>query len=568
MNLSHPINKHIAIAFLLTLFSFSSFAVILHVPTPYATIQSAVSSASNGDTILLSNGTYHEQVQINQQQLTLAGEYLFSRDSLDRDRTILTLPDSIRIDTSDQKSVVRIHKSSIIHLAGLTIRDGLGTRWHQQPNYAYAIWGGCLFADSSSIVMEGCRVTGGVADAGGGFCLQTGSLQLTNCVFDSNSGNRLGNWSSGALFADTDTLHFSHDLFIHNTHPDYAGAFQVQARMLGIIDTCFIIENTAGYLYGGMLCFGITQIHNNEIIGNVAPDGAGFSINTIAEFGGDGEFSRNVVQGNHNDGNNTQPGLGAGGMINLEHAHHWIISNNQFENNVNNEIGEGALILQEGFFTVTKNKFLNNVGGTFSSALRFMAGARGTVDSCVFSNNTNGTAFSYNGFTISLHNNDFSGNTPYAIVYQSGVDLQPVSDHNWWGDSTGPSSSNNANGRGDSVDYRIPYSPWLTAPVFPTTGVAEHSRPVTVPSAIELFSNYPNPFNSTTKIRFSLPNQSVVDLRVFDVTGREVSTTAHRSYSAGMHTLSFDGSRLSSGLYFLRINAGKETAFKKMMLVK
>jgi hypothetical protein len=87
-------------------------------------------------------------------------------------------------------------------------------------------------------------------------------------------------------------------------------------------------------------------------------------------------------------------------------------------------------------------------------------------------------------------------------------------------------------------------------------------------NSFRLSQNYPNPFNPTTNIAFSLPNSSHVKLSVFNVLGQEVAILANSPFSQGEHTLSFDASALSSGLYFYRIEAGTFRATKSMTLIK
>lgn len=67
-------------------------------------------------------------------------------------------------------------------------------------------------------------------------------------------------------------------------------------------------------------------------------------------------------------------------------------------------------------------------------------------------------------------------------------------------------------------------------------------------------ASYPNPFNPSTEIRYQLQGLSKVSLKIFDVLGREISTLVNSDQGAGFHTIPFDGSRLASGLYFVRIS--------------
>ncbi len=89
-----------------------------------------------------------------------------------------------------------------------------------------------------------------------------------------------------------------------------------------------------------------------------------------------------------------------------------------------------------------------------------------------------------------------------------------------------------------------------------------------IPSVLALHDNYPNPFNPTTTIRYDLPKAGVVRLAVFDVLGRQVAELINAQQAAGFHTITFNASGLSSGVYFYRLKANNHTLIKKMLLMK
>lgn len=91
---------------------------------------------------------------------------------------------------------------------------------------------------------------------------------------------------------------------------------------------------------------------------------------------------------------------------------------------------------------------------------------------------------------------------------------------------------------------------------------------LTVPAQFSLDQNYPNPFNPATTIKFGLATDSKVMLRVFDVTGQEVMTLINKDMKAGHHEVSFNASKLNSGVYFYKLEAGNFSSIKKMMLIK
>ena len=89
-----------------------------------------------------------------------------------------------------------------------------------------------------------------------------------------------------------------------------------------------------------------------------------------------------------------------------------------------------------------------------------------------------------------------------------------------------------------------------------------------LPTEVGLKQNYPNPFNPVTTIRYQLPADMHVELRVYNLLGQEVAILVNEQVSAGTHEVSFDGSRLSSGVYIYRLQAGGKAITNRMTLVK
>lgn len=91
---------------------------------------------------------------------------------------------------------------------------------------------------------------------------------------------------------------------------------------------------------------------------------------------------------------------------------------------------------------------------------------------------------------------------------------------------------------------------------------------VGVPGKFAMSQNYPNPFNPATVISYQLPVSGLTSIKVFDMMGREVAQLVNEVKEAGYYTVKLDGSKLSSGMYFYKIQAGEFSETKKMMLVK
>ncbi|MGA7161749.1 MAG: T9SS type A sorting domain-containing protein [Bacteroidota bacterium] len=100
----------------------------------------------------------------------------------------------------------------------------------------------------------------------------------------------------------------------------------------------------------------------------------------------------------------------------------------------------------------------------------------------------------------------------------------------------------------------------------PVTSVPEDRT--SLPLRFFVDQNYPNPFNPSTKISYGIPRASFVTVKVFNLLGQDVKTLFSGYESAGIYTLSFDASKLSSGIYFYKIQAGSSVEIKRMMLVK
>ncbi|MCU0372082.1 MAG: T9SS type A sorting domain-containing protein [Ignavibacteria bacterium] len=110
---------------------------------------------------------------------------------------------------------------------------------------------------------------------------------------------------------------------------------------------------------------------------------------------------------------------------------------------------------------------------------------------------------------------------------------------------------------------------WAWAPnkgikVYTLSGISNNEIPV----KFYLSQNYPNPFNPVTKINFGIARSSNVKVTVYNLLGKETAVLVNDFHQAGNYYVNFDASKLSSGIYYYRIDAGEFTEVKKMTLVK
>ena len=118
---------------------------------------------------------------------------------------------------------------------------------------------------------------------------------------------------------------------------------------------------------------------------------------------------------------------------------------------------------------------------------------------------------------------------------------------------------------------------WQTPSVWAFTWVGEKAWPYTVDvkndlqpliSEFQLSDNYPNPFNPSTRLDFTLPMVSRVKMTIYDISGREIEVLADEIKTIGKHTLTWHAGKLPAGVYIARLQAGSFNQTKKMILVK
>lgn len=157
---------------------------------------------------------------------------------------------------------------------------------------------------------------------------------------------------------------------------------------------------------------------------------------------------------------------------------------------------------------------------------------------------------------------------PAAVSAQSVIPRSVMA-----GGGTGATSANYtvratvgqaAVGTSAGVSHRLSSGYWFN-PYAIVSGVGD---PPATPPAFALGQNFPNPFNPTTTIAFSLPVAAWVRLGVYDVTGAEVIRAVDRVLPPGAHRATINAGRLASGVYFYRIEAGGFRECRKLVLLK
>jgi len=130
-------------------------------------------------------------------------------------------------------------------------------------------------------------------------------------------------------------------------------------------------------------------------------------------------------------------------------------------------------------------------------------------------------------------------------------------------------NSYNFNGTLDDIriyDYALSPQQILNLYNYNTTGIASSSK--TIPTENMLMQNYPNPFNPSTMITFQLNKGSNISLVIFNILGQKVASVADGYFAAGSHSINWNASRFSSGIYYYELKTSSQRFIKKMLLIK
>lgn len=118
-----------------------------------------------------------------------------------------------------------------------------------------------------------------------------------------------------------------------------------------------------------------------------------------------------------------------------------------------------------------------------------------------------------------------------------------------------------------NAGYNNPSRDWDSISVaIAVTGVGGETTDLL--NTYKLYSNYPNPFNPSTKIKYLIAEKTFVSLKIYNIAGSEVASIVNREQSAGEYEVNFNAGNLTSGVYVYKLQAGNFVQTKKMILMK
>ena len=167
--------------------------------------------------------------------------------------------------------------------------------------------------------------------------------------------------------------------------------------------------------------------------------------------------------------------------------------------------------------------------------------------------------------------NDANGNYSHLTWYAIDVNDNSIVDSLAWNPNS--NTSELARGIGFSPDGDIAYIGTFEVSTARIQKIEKISTKVelidnSIPNNVKLEQNYPNPFNPTTTIGFTIPSESFVTLKIYNIQGEEVSTLVNENLSSGNYEMNFNGENLSSGMYFYVLKNKNRSISKKMIILK
>ncbi len=488
-------------------------------------------------------------------------------------------------------------------------------------NNAAISLGGGLGSDFSDVYISNTAFTSDTSGfLSGAIHSWQSDLQIKHCVFEDNESD-----FGGAIYSDFSELHIDSSDFIGNRSIDGGAIHTFNTNLF--VDSCRFFQNEAENIGGGIkyhidttefinlyqvkiLNSGFTQ--NSAFYRGAVEIQQLYSETSLVDINIDNcEFTENVTDRGGN--------LLIGGFID-----NFIISNSIFRSNTAALRTAGCLFNSSANGEVNNCLFNSNQTQGGGSASSIGTGSNVSFINNTFSNNLGAGALTLrNDSHSTLINNIFWGNENYNITVTAVTDSTPctlsinycdiqygldsiivndsVSVVNWGLENINSDplfvdtvnnnfylqDSSSCIGAGiDSIEIA---GRWYYAPLtdiegnprpnppgtMPDMGAYESHFPSgvidrnsTLPTEYVLHQNYPNPFNPTTTIKYAINEMTFVELKVYDILGNEIYLLVDEEQDIGFYNIDFNGSKLSSGIYFYRLQAGSFIETKKMVLMK
>ena len=569
---------------------------VIQIPDDYATIQAGIDAAENGDTVLVAEGTYYENVKIQNKVVTLASYFLIDGDTSHISKTIINGSQPINTDNGSVIMILDTPEPNTI--CGFTLTGGKGKK-KVFPDGAYSqAGGGITIEESSAIIKNNHIINNSVIDFGQALGVLGGGIFLGAQIKDGLTLKISGNLISGNEISGTQTM--GGGINISNY---FAGGELDYLIEENIIENNTVINTDEWKAMGGgiFLDFCLPTIGNQTIRNNIIRNNQTFcNFSSKHSFGGGLYFIIRDTDPNGTIDNDSGP----------------YVYNNIIYKNHSDYLGGGVCVWRAYYKLGYQAEPLQSVGNY--------------VPKPSFINNTivNNTALDGSGFYIMNHKPFLMNNilwNEYPDTAQWGEIF--LGDEQWWTSNVEPNNYggvkmfyNDVQGGWDADSGNIDYDPMFADTLFnlsansycigngidsiemngipyssPSADFYGNIRPNPVdsyvdigafespnernpvgvkdnsnelPTEFDLSQNYPNPFNPSTTLSWQSPVSSWQTLKVYDVLGNEIETLVSDEKPAGTYEVMWDSKNYSSGVYFYQLKAGDFVETKKMILLR
>lgn len=437
-------------------------ADLILVPTHYPDIQTAVDSSTPGDTILLSQGLYAENVTIGSHGLLVASQWIINQDTTAIDSTILVGDTSA---SWQRPFTITTPLGELVRISGLTLRDGDSGETGQ---------GGALQAHHATLQLAHLHFVDNDAENGGAAYFSESSVDIRDCFFTGNHGSG----HTGALFGYQSSLQLVGNTFENNSSDHHSAVLAWNGvDGTGVVTGNRIISNVSHFIYGTVTLWGggNWRIEDNLFENNLANEGGGvhtYSIDTLGVI--NNRFISNTVEMTM-EGSDDWWG-GQGGACVLYADQYDLIRGNLFESN--HAEAEGGVIVNGSNVSAHHNQFVGNTAGNYAVLYsvtddiphmtfyrNLVQGNYGTT-SPRFDSSYQGAMRTTIQGVLTVYENDFLNNQTVTIDHILESTESAV--NNYWGDPSGPYQEElNPGGEGDTLDVAIPFQPFSRAPFIP-----------------------------------------------------------------------------------------------------
>lgn len=611
--------KKITLILLVLASSVSGQVINVHPDSTYSTIQSGINAALEGDTVLVADGIYYEQISYNAKKITVASRFILDGDSTHLNNTII---DGANLQSPNQSVVIFNYTDSTAVLAGFTIRNGRGTLSGVRLSGGgikmissggkimhNKIINNILHGDSVNCNAEGAAIN--QSSPSPSWVVMTDNLIQGNKCFSSWEHS----WGAGGYIRDD--VRFANNIVCDNHCISYGTAYSEGGG--------FCVDGTSGTQVGFIATS--NKIFNN-ISQSVGPfcDGAGIITVRARNIIVDNEFVNNkcIASG----------GMGGGLMI-ANTTDNSLIRNNIFQEN-EGASGAGLYVVLEtpDLVEIINNRFIGNIASKYAGAL-YASNCNPLIINNVFKDNqglTNygGAIHLYKGpssqTTYTLINNSFEGNK--AAVQGGAIssyNANPVLLNNIFWNNDAPTGAEISIMSGEAsiaycdidpaaisgmvnlYDGNICQNPLFcdstclyidSTSICMDMGIGSYDFPghgtVYAPGydirnwprplhgAYDMgsyeaslvrrndftsksdFSVWPNPSSERINCHYFLDKQSEVTIILYDILG---TVKCHQQFHQGQgaHTISFHPDGLATGVYLLKMQAGQRETTKKIV---